>query len=361
MTEILFISKPIEAPWNDGSKTLTRDLVTNLGRYRPVVMGRRGVTPPPGARLEPVFRNRVGHALGALDGARVLAALAMSKQPLWHFVFQPNQRTSSVAASACAARRKRSVHTVASAPLLGVHPRDVSFADRTVVLSRAAETRFRAAGVEVVRIPPAVHPLEPSSAAERSSTRAHFGLPETAPVVVFPGDLERGEGAGLMLEAARDRPEFVMVMACRAKAPAAHDAERKLRERAAALGVESRVHWVGSTPLIHSLLGAADIVALPSRDLGAKVDLPIVLLEALWLGKPVVVARGSSAEELSAVGAAIAVEPVREAFSAALAQLHDDSEARRTREIAARRVAELEYAPEMMARRYEALYDELLA
>lgn len=42
MREVLFVSKPVEPPWNDSSKNLVRDVAGHLQRNRPRVMVRRG-------------------------------------------------------------------------------------------------------------------------------------------------------------------------------------------------------------------------------------------------------------------------------------------------------------------------------
>jgi glycosyltransferase involved in cell wall biosynthesis len=280
---------------------------------------------------------------------------------LWHFVFQPNPRASLAARSLARARRRPTVHTVVSAPRPHLDPTRVLFADRTVVLSRATERRFREAGISgIVRIPPASRPLPVPDEPGRRHARVAWGLPIDAPLLVYPGDLERGEGARLAIEATAALPELHLALAYRAKTPATHRAERRLRALAAQLGVAPRVHWIGETDRIVALLGTADVVALPSRDLGAKVDLPIVLLEAMWLARPVIVARGSASEELAEEGGAWAIPCDREALVDALRALLDDSATRAEAGRRARATAEAQYDPVRMAARYEALYDELL-
>lgn len=364
MAEILYVSKPVEPPWNDGSKTMVRDLASSLRDHSPVVIGSRdSAFALDGARVERVVRGSGGHALSTVDGARVLARLARGgREAAWHFFFQPNPRTSSAARAIARLRRKPVVHTVASAPRAGLDPRHVLFADRTVALSRATETRLLEAGVRgVVRIAPPVRALAVPSEEERRAARASFGLPADAPLVVFPGDLERGGGAERCLDALAARPDLVLALAFRRKSAATDEAESALRARAARLGVATRVRWVGETDRILALLGAADVVALPSVDLGAKVDLPIVLIESMWMARPVIVARGAPAEELAEGGGVIAIEGGDEgALAASLGALVDDGAGRAALGARAREVAAARYEPGVVARAYESLYDALL-
>jgi phosphatidylinositol alpha-1,6-mannosyltransferase len=250
-------------------------------------------------------------------------------------------------------------------------PRDVArsrallFADRTVVLSKKSEARFLDAGVDasrLVRIGPAIEPLAPTSEDERARARASFGIPEGTVSVVFPGDLEFGGGAALVVEAfaTLGRDDAFLVVACRDKTEAAKEARRALAERASALGIAPRVLFLGETPRIHALLDAADVVALPSGDLFAKMDHPLVLLEAMSLEKPVVVAVGSAAEELAESGGAAAVEPRVDALAAELSRLLDDAGERRRRGRLARAYVVERCDRREMARAYEALYDGLV-
>ncbi len=150
------------------------------------------------------------------------------------------------------------------------------------------------------------------------------------------------------------------MLACRAKTERARVAEERLRERARTLGLGERVQFVGETPRIHELLGCADVVALPSRDLYAKMDYPLVLLEAMSLARSVIVARDSAAEELSEGGAALAVAADAASLAQALEALIDDPERRTTLGDRARQSVCERYAYTAMAESYERLYDRLL-
>jgi len=366
MADVLFVSKPVVPPWNDSSKNLVRDLALGLTRYVPVVLGREGTEPLAAGRTEPFYPATAGGFAPALrDNARVFGRLVAGPRPaVWHFFFAPNPKSSTAGRVARALRRVPAVHTVCSAPRAGARLRSILFADLTVVLSRHSEARFLAEGIpasRLRRIPPAIEPLAPLPPPARAAARAAFELPASAPVLTYAGDLEFGEGARLAIAslAAVADPEARLVMACRAKTPGARAAEAGLRAEAARRGVAARVRWIGETPRIHDLLGASDVVLLPSHDLYAKMDYPLVLLEAMSLAVPVVVAAGSPAAELAEGGGALAVEAAVDALAAALDRLIGDAEARRIQGEAGRRAVASRYSRSAMAAAYEALYDEL--
>jgi hypothetical protein len=368
MADVLFVSKPIAPPWNDSGKNLVRDLARGLTRHRATVMVRPGEHPDVGAaQLRAVYgASSGGFAPALVDQARVFAHLATARgHGLWHFFFAPNPRSCRAGRAARALRRLPTLHTISSAPR---DPRAIVpllFADVHVVLSRHSERRLFEAGLAAARmrrIAPAIEPLTPLSHAQQRALRVELELPTDAPIVVYPGDLEFGEGGALLVEAQRALAArgVVLVMACRAKTAAARAAEQALRARADAAQLGPSMRWVGETARIHDLLACADVVALPSADLYAKMDYPLVLLEAMSLARPVLVARGSAAEELVEGEAALAVTPSADALAAELSRLLDDAALREALGQRAATAVHERYAHRAMAAAYERVYDELL-
>ncbi len=364
MALVLLVSKPLVPPWNDSSKNLARDVALGLSRHVPVVLGDgSGTFRPPRGRVEPLYRDAGRFAPGLRAQASVLRRLATgAPADLWHFFFAPNPKSSIAARALAMLRRQKTVQTVCSRPRNLERARSLLFADRTVVLSRSTLGLLLEAGVSahrLVHIPPAVPALDLPEPALRREMRCAFGLPLDAPLLVYPGDLELGDGAARTIEAfARLDREIFLVMACRPKTRGAKEAEKALRARAATLGIEDRMAWIGETPRIHDLLACCDVVALPSTDLYAKMDLPLVLIEAMWLARPVVVASKTPAAELADDGAALAVDV--DGLAEALSALFDDSSRRASLGERARDSAAERFSLPRMAQAYETLYDRLL-
>ncbi|MFW2388816.1 MAG: glycosyltransferase family 4 protein [Polyangiales bacterium] len=339
MAEVLFVSKPVTPPWNDSSKNLARDVAGHLQRHSPILLNQ--------SRVE-TFRR-----------------LVFGERPdLWHFFFAPNLKSSQAGRLAKAIRRVPCVQTVCSLPPEHVSTRSLLFADVTVALSRAAYERFRRGGTSesALRvIPPCVPALRAPNAKERAALRQKHGLDRDLPVWIYPGDLEFGDGAELALHAlaASNRPDTVLLMACRRKTAAADAALSRCRSRAEQWGIEARIRWLGETPDIHELLALSDFVLMVNGTPYAKMDYPLVALEAMSLGRPVLVAEATPAAELADEGAALAVEPDPEALAEAIERLSSDEAARRALTARARTFVTTKLSPERVAAAYESLYSEL--
>ncbi|MCA9602278.1 MAG: glycosyltransferase family 4 protein, partial [Myxococcales bacterium] len=238
------------------------------------------------------------------------------------------------------------------------------FADVTGVLSEATHARFVAEGIDpsrVRRIAPCVPAGGVRASAPRDVLRRGFEWPTDAPVVVYPGDLEFGGGAERMIDALADMPkETVLVLACRPKTEAARAKESELRTLVEARGLAPRVRWMGETPRILDVLAAADVVALPSVNLYAKMDYPLVLLEAMALGVPVVVASHTPAAELARAGACLAVQGDPGAVAEGVSGLLGDDAARRALGERGQAHVQTHHSPGRMAQAYESLYEALL-
>ncbi|HEX7671642.1 MAG TPA: glycosyltransferase family 4 protein [Polyangiaceae bacterium] len=368
---VLFVSKPIVAPFFDGTKCVVRDVATHLARYAPIVMGT--ALPPgpelaaraggPAVRVASVYGAGGSYAPSLAENARAAVwLLALSRAEVWHFVFAPNPRTSLTGRLARAVRRVPVLQTVASPPA-SFSP-DLFFGD--VVVAQSAFTAshigrcFRDAGrapprVEV--IPPPIGHLRERTGDEISRVRRTLDLTQGAPVFVYPGDLEVSRGAETVAEAVgpivKELPDAVVVFACRPKTADAPRIEQALRSR---LNPRS-VRFARETDLL-ALLATTSVVLFPVDDLRGKVDLPIALLEAMKLGVPVVAVDRGPLSELEGVERV----PVGDAASLARAatRLVRDTNHRAELVARARTAVERRYEARMVAGAYECLYDDLL-
>lgn len=317
MAEVLVVSKPLVPPWTDGSKGLARDLI----RF---AENTRFHESPAGWR----WKERA-----------VLRLLKPDRVPLAHFFFAPNPRTSRIVNALFRVKRRRAVHTVCSRPVDNVH---TWFADVHVALTETTAAELRDAGAPDVRviapgIAPEVHETDPIA------TRRELGLPD-GPLVLFAGDLAEGGGAGELAEALLKLDGAHGVFAWRPKSP-----EDEARHRALAEKLGKRASWLGLVDDMLALVAACDVQCLPATDLTAKVDLPLVLLEGLRAGRPVLIADTPPINELKGHGVRT-TEPTPGAIAAALSELLADPPKCSLPE---------QYDARRMAGAYEALYEEL--
>ena len=368
---ILMVSKPVVPPWNDSAKNLVRDVVSSATRYRYRVLVSRGV---------PLVAPRVSSAeIHAAPGrytpalrqnARVLAHLLGRRADVVHYFFAPNPRTSAIARVVGVVRRSPTVQTVCSAPLDWTGAARLLFADRVIVLSRHTRGKLVEAGADerrLVLVPPGIQPLRPLEPGERTAARRRFAdlAPgDDTPVIVFPGDYQFSEaahtvGAAVARVVAARPARFVF--ACRLKQEESRREEERVRARVDGDGATGHVRFWNEVDDVRGLLGAADLVVMPAESLYAKMDVPLVLLEAMSLGVPVVVANVPPLSELLVheVGAAVPPRDPAALAEVVSALLADPARRARLAE-RARAVVTESYSAKVVASAYEDVYDEVL-
>ncbi len=206
-------------------------------------------------------------------------------------------------------------------------------ADRIVVVHNGVDAVPAAAAAAV----------RPGGVAAEATEVLHVG--RLAPV---KGQRELIEGLALL-----DRADVVAVLVGEdLEQGGAYAAE--LERRAAALDVGGRVVLAGYRDDVPSLLAGCDLLALPSHVEG----LPLVVLEAMAAGKPVVATRVGGTDELVVDGeTGLLVEAGDvEGLARALAALADDPALRRRLGEAGRQRVVRQFATSTMVERVLAVY-----
>ena len=367
MKRVMMVSKPVRPPWTDSSKNLVKDVVSWSQRTHYALMGGDDFEPVwPRVRWDAVYRDSGRYAPGLVQNARAFGHLlsADAQIGLFHFFFAPNTVTCNALRPITALKRRPTVHSVCSVPNSFDGIDRLLFADAVVALSTWTSHRLSEAGVEGVRhIPPGIDPSVLQTTPEND-------LPDVLgvrgrPVVLFAGDYEVGGGAEALIESMpgvfEHAPDAMMVFACRLKTSAAKDLEGSIRAKAHAAGVLDRIVFLNEVDRMGDLLGLASVVTLPVTSTYRKMDIPLVLLEAMALGVPVVVTETDPIRETVSHGGGLTV-PAGDAVAlgTCLGGLLADDSARAQLGAEARAAVDQFWHVKRTASQYEDLYEELL-
>jgi glycosyltransferase involved in cell wall biosynthesis len=182
--------------------------------------------------------------------------------------------------------------------------------------------------------------------------------PETE-LVVHIGNIRPHKGHDTLIAATallvRSRPQVRVISIGAAKRPGDLD---RLRKAASGAGLSGQLSFLGRRPEALAFVAAADVFVNPADFEG----LPVAILEAMALGRPVVATRvGGVASVVRDDDTGVLVDPGDpEALASAVARLLDDpAEAKRLGE-RGRHLVEAEYGLERMVRAYEEAYTRTL-
>lgn len=234
-------------------------------------------------------------------------------------------------------------------------------ADRVITVSRDQRRLLLRRGVDRRRLVLLPNVIDADAfaagAAPRHATRAALGIGPRVPVVTLVGRLSPQKGVDVLVDAAPRLlaavPDALFLVA------GGGIAKEALEARARGAGLDGRFRFLGYRSDVASLLAASDVVAIASRSEG----LPLVLLEAMAVGRPVVATAVGGVPDLVRDGEhGWLVDPDRPAALArALETALLDEAAARARGEAASRQVRLMCAPDRAARRLAEEYRAVLA
>jgi glycosyltransferase involved in cell wall biosynthesis len=233
-------------------------------------------------------------------------------------------------------------------------------ADALPCVSEATCTQFE--GADAARVLHDGLAVDPARA-DRAAARAQLGLDPDAVVVAVLGRISGWKGQDVLVralgeDALRERSDVVALIAG-APWQGEERHERELRELAGVRGVTERVRIAGFIEDVDLVYGAADIVAVPSKQ---PDPFPNAALEAAAAGCCVVAsAHGGLPEMLRDGETGVLVAPGdAAALATAIAALADDPQRRSALGAAARADVRARFSNAAMLDAVQALYDELL-
>ena len=230
----------------------------------------------------------------------------------------------------------------------------------TAVTGAIVDTLVRDYGIErsLVRVIPngADVPDEEREAPLARRWRERFLATPLKPLWVVAGRLEEQKGHDLLFDALlpllRQGLDFTLAVA--------GDGSRRgwLEQRALSLGLSPRVQFVGQLDDVGPLLAAADGVILPSRWEG----LPLVLLEAMARGRPIVATAVGGVPDVIQDGVNGTLVPPGDAaaLAGALEQLHRKADRAVRMGLAAAETVREHYTWHAVVDGFESVYDEAL-
>jgi glycosyltransferase involved in cell wall biosynthesis len=187
--------------------------------------------------------------------------------------------------------------------------------------------RYRLPGTKLARV---FNPIDVSvwRPDDRGAARAALGLPESAAIVVWHGQVQiRRKGLDVLLDAwsavMGERPGRDIRLVLVGSGEDAAELRSQV-DRTALSGVQLVDEWVQDRDRLRTILSAADVYAFPSRHEG----LPVAPLEAMACGLPVVGADANGVRDVVADCGVVVPRGDAGALAGALGSLLDDDDRR---------------------------------
>lgn len=238
--------------------------------------------------------------------------------------------------------------------------------DRTIAISHNVARSLLAAGIpaEKVRIIPPPVELDrfDPELYNASRWRERLGIPLAAPLILFGGNnTTQAKGLDVFLEAmpriAAGYSDAVFVWTL-----FKNEKPLEIREKLERWGLQNNVRQFGIVDNMPEIMAAADVVVAPFSSTEGPADYPLMLLEAMAMGKAIVTTPVGGISEVVDHGRnGLLVNPGRpdEVAEAVLLLLRDKGMRSRLSQVATETVRR-HFAPEFVARQVIEVYEEVL-
>jgi glycosyltransferase involved in cell wall biosynthesis len=187
---------------------------------------------------------------------------------------------------------------------------------KVVVVSKAVERDLKqfydSRKIEVLYTGLDIEQIEPSQRSDQKMEK--FGVGEDVPVVTFVGFLSQRKGVLTLVDAMplvlKQFPKTRFVIA----GPDA-EASEEFKSRSQAYGIAENISILGFRQDARAIIASSDLFVLPS----VSDPLPVVVLEAMALGVPVVATRSGGSEEMVVDGETGLLVPINDPVALAIA------------------------------------------
>ncbi|MFH2204569.1 MAG: glycosyltransferase family 4 protein [Elusimicrobiota bacterium] len=188
-----------------------------------------------------------------------------------------------------------------------------------------------------------------------SAVREEMGVTSESLVIGAVGRLAKEKGLTYLIEAAK-----IMTSAKEARFLIVGEGgeEESLKAQVRLLGLKDKVVFTGFRKDVRGVLGAIDILTLPSL----REGFPMVVLEAMAASKPIIATNIAGVNESVVDGVNGKLVPPKnpKALADAISALLSDGDAAEMMGQAGRRIVSEKFSLRMMIEKHEKLYDELL-
>lgn len=163
---------------------------------------------------------------------------------------------------------------------------------------------------KVVMVPPVV-PLLTECPSLKARYRCAMGFSRDDSIVLFVGNLKRNKGVDILfkafIELAGALPTLKLIVTTELVHENLLERKKSLQNTLVQHGLTDRVVWLGFVDDMLGLIREVDVVVVPFLDLQGISDYPLVVLEAMSVGTPVIATDVGGTREVLSEGAGILV------------------------------------------------------
>jgi len=360
--KVRIISRPIAPPWDSGSMNMAYGISSHLNPKNHLVYI------PTANRFQPTYEHIIPEPIYSTRQFNLTQKLHLIKHlftapqvDILHFFFGVTPLSAKLFSAIKRYKKQPSILTLTHLPVKGAKPG--SFGDYIVTYSTYFKKIFEDSGIKnVVTIPPGVDvkAIHPNISGIKAGNK--LGIPSDAKVILYGGEYSHSAAISMLLKAitltAKRNKNIYFVLACRIRSKYEQKRKQDIVRYLQSVPWAENVILLDTIPNMHALIARSDVCILPLQDTYGKVDLPLFLLEAMSIAKPIIITDISPVNELmiDKIGLAVPLDDAN-ALTNAIEQMVAEGKQYGLR---GRRIAEKYFSLDRITKQYAKLYAELL-
>ena len=372
---ILFLSRPLIPPWDEADKNLAYLLKKNIkDQFKIDIIGANGIQDF--IKLNRTLPKRKSWSVQLRLKILLDLLFYIRNYDIVHFFLMPRVYSNFFFKYLFRLFRVKVIQNLHCEPIRGEKPDDILWGDLVIVHSKYREAQLHLAGIQNVKnMPPGIDIEKFKKQNNKLKFRQVLNIREEI-VIFYAGNNYRNyRDLNILLRMintikANSMPvKFILASRIRKKGflhPYVQEddliKEVKFKQKIKEFKLEKYVIFLKTVENMPDLISAIDICIFPITEIGEKADIPMVILESMAMGKPILMSSLDPYAEALKYGGGITVSHKDVAgFVDALKTLILDKTLRETLGAEGNRAVREHFDIKRVVNIYVDLYHELLS
>lgn len=374
MKKILFITRPISPPWDEGSKNFAYYLAKNLGSGLEVnLMGTEDDLSelPKNAKKHPVYTTPKIADFNLEQKLRSLFFQFKTRGQfdINHYFFTPTRLNSFLIENFLKSKKTKTIQTIATLREDLWSDEDIKklmFSDLIITYSDYSKNKLNFLGFNnVKRIYPGIDLLEYKKEEKNEELLKKYSLTKSDFVINFTGEYVRLGAIDAVVdsfvEVSKKIPEAKLSLAVRIKNEKDAAKKNEVVDKFKKNNLLERVAFHDDQKYhMKDIYNLCDVSVFPVKNMRGKFDVPLAVIEAMACEKPVILSDIPILREFANERNSVTIEKGNtSALANAILDLHDYPEKRESIGKEARKYVENNFDIKKIAKNYQQIYVQL--
>ncbi len=293
--DILMVTRPIVAPLNEGSKRMVYNLINKIKNINFVVLTTKnhGLDFPKNVTCDLIFSKK--DLLISLNEKIRLFKHLLKHDPrilAYHTFFTPNFTNAIFFRLIKLLKNKPIIQSVPTSINNNLFKKFLLYGNVIIVYTKGSKKKLSGFG-RVIRIPPGVNLQEFNNSVPNLALKKKLNIINEF-VILFPGNYKTSLNCSdiiikAILKLDKKLKNYKFIFACRLLSAADRREEIRLKRIVNSARLKNKVIFLNVVDNMAELISLSSIVIFPASHMKHKAEIPIILLESMAEGKPIII------------------------------------------------------------------------